>query len=135
MTSKSEVIASAASFRDALHQLSDDGHYSAAERDGFRLLHLFYADRLASFQIRPAYGDASEFYENPKEWADIGLQSAPACRPGDGPSQQPVYDAANNGGDSLEAVTKTGANLSMAGIANNAVSGLQGALLTTRSST
>lgn len=136
MTTKSDVIASGAAFRDRLSQLANDGHYPDAERDGFRLLHLFYADRLASFQIRPRYGEESEFYQNPKHWADAGLQATTACKPGDAASQQPVYDAANNGGDSLEAVTLPLTGFSFSNVqadAARAVAGLQGSLLATRS--
>jgi hypothetical protein len=116
-------------------QLANDGSYSEAERNGFSLLHLFYSDRLASFQILPRFGEESEFYENPKFWADQGIAAVGKCKPGDANSQQPAYDAANSGGDSLEAVTNSstlGQFQNVPGNLANALTGFQGALLTKR---
>lgn len=135
MTKKTDVIESAGAFRDQLSHLANDGHFSEAEREGFRLLHLFYSDRLASFQIGARYGEESEFYENPKYWSDVGHRVAPAAKAGDVASQQPVYDAANGGGDALEAVTGSASRFNPASVIGgltNLPTGLTGALLTKR---
>ncbi|MDQ2762920.1 MAG: hypothetical protein M3Y22_05370, partial [Pseudomonadota bacterium] len=84
---------------------SQIGNFSDAERDGFSRLHDFYQDRLEAFKERPRYGDDSDYYENPVHWATQGAAAVPNCHPSDTASQQPVYDAANHGGDALDAVT------------------------------
>ncbi|WP_375398029.1 hypothetical protein [uncultured Sphingomonas sp.] len=106
MATLAETIRSGSAFRDKLSALAERGDFSDAERDGFSRLLAFYADRLASFLTSPRYGDTSPFYDNPKHWSDEGSRVADAAAPNDAPSQQPIYDAANNGGDALETVTK-----------------------------
>jgi hypothetical protein len=133
-TKKSDVIASATRFRDALHGLANDGNYSESEKNGFSTLHLFYADRVASFQIRPRFGDESEFYQNPLFWADEGTTVVAKSRPNDRDSQIPVYNAANSGGDSLEAVTELAGGMSR-NVQKSVAMGMAsvvGSLLTTR---
>lgn len=107
MANTGQVAAECGAFRDALAALASNGSFSTAERDGFARLHLFYQSRLAAFVIHPRFGGDSPYYDNPVQWADSGSAAAPGCRPGDTASQQPVYDAANKGGDALEAVTGT----------------------------
>ena len=105
MTTRDQVITSGDAFRDSLATLASGGAFSDAERDGFSRLLAFYADRLASFQASPRFGDSSNFYDNPLHWSDEGNRVIGNAKAGDAPSQQPIYDAANNGGDALEAVT------------------------------
>lgn len=134
-TRKTDVIASASRFRDALHSLASDGHFTEAERNGFSTLHLFYADRVASFQIKPRFGDESKFYQNPLFWADEGQKAVAHSQTGDRDSQIPVYNAANSGGDSLETVTLTtieGMDLNDQNRFVAGVTGLKGSLLNTR---
>ncbi len=107
MAGKAQVDGEGGKFRDALAKLASNGAFSTAERDGFARLHLFYHSRLEAFSRSPRFGDNSPYYDNPVQWAEAGSAAAPGCRPGDAASQQPVYDAANRGGDALDAVTGT----------------------------
>ncbi|MBW6526582.1 hypothetical protein KZ813_06995 [Sphingomonas sp. RHCKR7] len=129
MATISETVKSAAAFRDQLNALADEGSYSEQERHGFFLLHLFYSDRLAGFQNAPSFGSLSPAYDNPKQWADEGSRVVAGAAPGDAPSQQPIYDAANNGGDALDAVTAKAAPKGFLNAVAQSASSVRGSLL------
>jgi hypothetical protein len=105
MASKSDLINDAVAFRDLLYKAATSGAFNEAERDGFTRLHDFYQDRLEAFKERPRFGEVSDYYDNALHWAAKGSAAVPGCLSGDAASQQPVYDAANQGGDALDAVT------------------------------
>jgi hypothetical protein len=126
MAKKAELETAAVSFRDALAKLSNDAAFSDAERDSFSRLLDFYQDRLESFKTAPRYGDASDYYDTPLEYATRGAAAAAGCKPGDAASQQPTYDNANAGGDALESVTAAQSAL--------ALSALRGSLLSMNTS-
>ena len=129
MATQHETAVSAIAFREKLYALSIAGDFSDAERDGFSRLHAFFADRLASFQAMPRFGDASAFYDNAKHWSDEGVGHADQCKASDVTSQQPTYDAANNGGDALEAVTGPVQTTNILDSMASAAKGLRGSLL------
>lgn len=129
MVTLSDIVQSGTEFRDRLAMLAADSAFSEAERNGFDLLHLFYADRLASFQIAPRHGEESDLYDDPKRWSDEGTRVARDAVPSAPATQQPIYDAANRGGDALEAVTGIARSAGFLDMLARSASSVRGSLL------
>ncbi len=105
MAKQMEVFAAGKSLRSKLYQLSQDGHYSAAEREGFGRLMSYYHMQLERFLVAPAYGDASAKYDKPLASSQAAETKVPGCQPGAPDSQQPLYDAVHKAAEDLKAVT------------------------------
>lgn len=106
MASFTDTIAAARGFESALDALAENGAFEEFERDGFRRLNYMYGSRSRAFAIKPAYGTGSSpHYDKPKGLAEAGIAACAAARPGKPATQQPVYDAAYDGGAALAEVT------------------------------
>ena len=88
---------------DRLNALASDGRFGDAERFGFAALHRGYFAALRGLFLSPCCGEQSDRYAPALAAATAGLAAVPL--PGDLPSQQPLYDAANAGSAALKAAT------------------------------
>jgi hypothetical protein len=105
MATRNQVTTAGTNFRNALAGLANNGAFSPGERQGFAGLHLNYNAALGAFTLNPRYGDSSPNYDASLQEAQNGSAAVPGCIPGNPGSQQPVYNAANNGAADLRAVT------------------------------
>lgn len=99
------VLDAGNALRDQIFGFSQNGNFSATERDGFSRLHAYYHLALQRFFLAPAYGDASSKYDQPEAFAQQGLVRGATCTPGQTQSQQSYYDAVFAAGESLKAAT------------------------------
>jgi hypothetical protein len=100
-----EVFATGKTLRERLYELSQDGTYSAAEREGFARLMAYYHLLLERFLVSPAFGTASSEYDRPNASAHLAVDESQGCVAGQPDTQQPLYDAIHAAAADLKVVT------------------------------
>ncbi|MBV7257165.1 hypothetical protein KCG44_10265 [Pacificimonas sp. WHA3] len=103
-----DVLLAARAFRGGLYDLSQNGRYSARQRETFARAREGYGQAMLDFFFDPCCGAVSPKYEAALAGAEQGSACVEACSPEDRESQQAVVIAADDAGDALEAVTETG---------------------------
>lgn len=105
MTSKSELVFAGIKLRRKIYQKSQDGHFSAAQREGFSRLHAYFHLAVEKFFLFPKHGSQDNAYNIPKVEVDQASLSADNVQPTDIESQQSFYDSVHAAAISLRAVT------------------------------
>lgn len=105
MTSKSELIFAGVKLRRRIYHKSQDGNFSAAQREGFSRLHAYFHLAVEKFFLFPKYGSQDSAYDIPKKETDDASLLADVVEPTDIVSQQTFYDSVHVAATSFKAVT------------------------------
>lgn len=63
MGTKQQVVQAGGELEGALNRKTDDGRFSADDREDFGRLYTLVANRMSEFELRPKYGGSSDRYD------------------------------------------------------------------------